>query len=87
MKECGRKSWYIFGTKPEEKETKLVRYNIKPVGVYIRRYVVLLAWYGAIVKIFEDRREFRTWVKAIKSGLIYEEMCRTIAKGISEEDY
>lgn len=62
MKECGRKSWYVFGSVQDEKETKLVRYNIKPVGVYIRRYVVLLAWYGALSVRWEKTLQER-WRK------------------------
>ena len=82
MKECGRKSWYVFGTKPEEKETKLVRYNIKPVGVYIRRYVVLLAWYGALSV---------RWERHLVNMSVREYVVKTIAESIfeylSEEDY
>lgn len=82
MKECRRKSWYAFGSLPDEKETKLVRYNIKPVGVYIRRYVVLLAWYGALSV---------RWERVLKMRAAVEERNKLIAKAIfeylSEEDY
>lgn len=79
MNECGRKSWYVFGTKPEEKETKLVRYNIKHVGVYIRRYVVLLAWYGALSVRWERVVQAR-WHKFIEAW-------RGCAIILNEEDY
>lgn len=82
MKECRRKSWYVFGTKPEEAEEKLVRYNIKPVGVYIRRYVVLLAWYGALSV---------RWERVLEKRAVTEERNKLIAEAIfeylSEEDY
>lgn len=58
MKECGRRQgWYIFETKSNKKKEELVcGRHIKPVGVYIRRYVVLLAWHGALSVRWEDRR-------------------------------
>lgn len=79
MKERRRNSWYAFGSLSDKKETKLVRYNIKPVGVYIRRYVVLLAWYGALSVRWERVIQER-WHKVVEAW-------RGSAFIMDEEDY
>lgn len=88
MNERGRQqTWYLFDSKSEEKKEELVcRHNVKPIGVYIRRHVALLAWYGAFMKILAKKRVYHRWLNAIKRGQIYIELCNSIAKRLSEED-
>lgn len=88
MNECGRQqTWYLFETKSDEKKEELVcGHNIKSVGVYIRRHVVLFAWYGAFMKVLAKKRAYHRWARAIKCHQVYIDICNSIAKGLLEED-